>query len=51
MSYEKGQDVIIVVLDIALTIFKGIKKLRGIIKKKAKKMPTISEQFKQSNYE
>ena len=38
MSYEKNQDIIIVLLDIALTIFKGIKKLRGIIKKKAKKI-------------
>ena len=51
MNYEKNQDIIIVVLDIALTIFKGVKKLRGIIKKKAKKMPTINEQFKQINYE
>jgi len=41
MSYEKNQDIIIVLLDIALTIFKGIKKLRGIIKKKAKKMPPL----------
>ena len=41
MSYEKNQEIIIVVLDIALTIFKGIKKLRGIIKKKAKKMPQL----------
>ena len=51
MNYEKGQDIIIVVLDMALTIFKGIKKLRGIIKKKAKKMPTINEQLKQNDYE
>ena len=41
MNYEKGQDVVIVVLDIALAIFKGIKKLRSLIKKKAKKMPKL----------
>ena len=29
MNYEKGQDIIIVVLDMTLTIFKGIKKLRS----------------------
>ena len=41
MNYEKGQDVIIVVLDMALAIFKGIKKLRSLIKKKAEKMPKL----------
>ena len=41
MNYEKGQDVIIVVLDMALAIFKGIKKLRSLIKNKAKKMPKL----------
>ena len=41
MNYEKGQDIVIVLLDMALTIFKGIKKLRSLIKKKAKKMPTL----------
>ena len=41
MNYEKGQDIIIVVLDMTLTIFKGIKKLRSLIKKKAKKMPKL----------
>ena len=41
MNYEKGQDVIIVVLDMALAIIKGIKKLRSLIKKKAKKMPKL----------
>ena len=41
MNYEKGQDVIIVVLDMTLAIFKGIKKLRSLIKKKVKKMPKL----------
>ena len=41
MNYEKGQDVIIVVLDMALAIFKGIKKLRSLIKKKSKKIPKL----------
>ena len=41
MTYEKGQDIIIVMLDMALAIFKGIKKMRGLIKKKAKKMPQL----------
>lgn len=41
MNYEKGQDVVIVVLDMTLAIFKGIKKLRSLIKKKAKKMPKL----------
>jgi hypothetical protein len=41
MNYEKGQDIIIVVLDMALAIFKGIKKLQSLIKKKAKKMPQL----------
>jgi hypothetical protein len=41
MDYEKGQDIIIVMLDMTLTIFKGIKKLRSLIKKKAKKMPKL----------
>ena len=41
MNYEKGQDVIIVVLDMALAIFKCIKKLQSLIKKKAKKMPQL----------
>jgi len=41
MDYEKGQDIIIVMLDMTLTIFKGIKKLRSLIKKKAKKMPPL----------
>ena len=41
MDYEKGQDIIIVMLDMTLTIFKGIKKLRSLIKKKAKKMPQL----------
>jgi len=41
MNYEKGQDIIIVVLDMTLTIFKGIKKLRSLIKRKAKKMPPL----------
>jgi len=39
MTYEKSQDIIIVLLDMALTIFKGIKKLQSLLKKKAKKMP------------
>ena len=41
MDYEKGQDIIIVMLDMALAIFKGIKKMRSLIKKKAKKMPPL----------
>jgi len=41
MTYEKSQDIIIVLLDMALTIFKGIKKLRSLVKKKAKKMPKL----------
>jgi len=41
MNYEKGQDIIIVVLDMALAFFKGIKKLRSLLKKKAKKMPKL----------
>ena len=41
MSYEKNQEIIIVALDMALTVIKGIKKLRGILKKKAKKMPSL----------
>ena len=41
MSYETNQEIIIVLLDMALTVLKGIKKLRGILKKKAKKMPSL----------
>jgi len=41
MTYEKGQDIIIVVLDLALTICKSIKKLRSLLKQKAKKMPQL----------
>lgn len=36
MSYEKVENIIIIVLDTSLAIFKGIKKLREIIKKKSK---------------
>lgn len=36
MNYEKVENIIIIVLDTSLAIFKGIKKLRGIIKKKSK---------------
>lgn len=38
MSYDKSQDIIIVVLDVTLAIFKGVKKLRGLIKKKTSKI-------------
>lgn len=37
MSYDKSQDIIIVALDVTLSIFKGVKKLRALIKKKTAK--------------
>ncbi len=42
MSYEKNQEVIIVLLDMALTVLKGIKKLRGILKKKSQKLKSVN---------
>lgn len=36
MDYDKTQDVIITVLEVATSIFKGIKKLRGIFVKAKK---------------
>lgn len=37
-NYEKAQDIIIVLLDVALAVCKGIKKLRSLVKKKASKL-------------
>jgi len=41
MNYEKGQDFLIALFEMILAIAKGIKRLRGIVMKKAKKMPPL----------
>ncbi len=43
MNYEKGQDVAIVLLDMTLTVLKGIKKLHGLLKKKGQKLNKVKQ--------
>lgn len=43
MTYGDLENLIIVALDTALAIFKGVKKLRAIIKKKSKKFSITNE--------
>jgi len=38
MNYEKTEDILILTLDTIITILKNMKKVRNIIKKKAKKV-------------
>ena len=42
MNYGELENIIIVVLDTALAIFKGTKKLRALVKKKTKTKTTSS---------
>lgn len=42
MNYGELENIIIVVLDTALAIFKGTKKLRALVKKKTKTKTTTS---------
>ena len=42
MNYEKSQDIAIVLLDMTLTVLKGIKKLHGLLKKKGQKLKKVN---------
>ena len=42
MSYEKNQEILIVLLDLALTVLKSTKKLHGLLKKKSQKLKKVN---------
>lgn len=49
MNYEKIQDITIVLLDLSLTMLKGIKKLHGLLKKKGQKLKKVNHLNNETN--
>jgi len=49
MSYERNQDIAIVLLDMTLTVLKGIKKLHGLLKKKGQKLKKVNHLNNETN--
>ena len=49
MSYERNQEILIVLLDLALTVLKSIKKLQGLLKKKSQKLKTVNHLNNETN--
>ena len=49
MNYEKSQDIAIVLLDMTLTVLKGIKKLHGLLKKKGQKLKKANHLNNETN--
>ena len=49
MNYEKVQDITIVLLDLSLTLLKGIKKLHGLLKKKGQKLKKANHLNNETN--
>jgi hypothetical protein len=49
MNYEKVQDITIVLLDLSLTLLKGVKKLHGLLKKKGQKLKKVNQLNNETN--